>query len=188
MAIRCLLAAFAVLSITRAAPGQQSPRFSGSLLLGPERTGGGEFRDNAGVASEIAGTVRVAVIRGVAFMATVAYGGVGGTGDVTSICILSPRGGCRPAGANLSGPSLRAGIERSFGAHLALGASLGGGWYANHDSGHPAGARVLPFAIGLLIPIVSHVTISGLAERIEFRDFGGVNFHSNAFLVGLRGQ
>jgi hypothetical protein len=188
MTIRSLLATFAVLCITRAAPAQQSPRFSGSLLLGAERTGGGDFRDNAGVASEIAGTARLAVIRDVAFMATVAYGGVGGTGAVTSICILSPRGGCRPAGANLSGLSLRVGIERRLGAHLALGASVGGGWYANHDGDDPAGARVLPFAVGVLIPIVSHVTISGLVERIEFRDFGGVNFHSNAFLVGLRCQ
>src|SRR5258707_1232994 len=91
MTIRCLLATFIVLCVAHAAPTQQSPRFSGSLLLGPERTGGGEFRDNAGVASEIAGTARLAVIRDVAFITTVAYGGVGGTGDVTSICILSPR-------------------------------------------------------------------------------------------------
>jgi hypothetical protein len=63
MSIRWLLATFAVLSITRAAPAQQSPRFSGSLLLGPERTEGGEFRNNAGVASEIGGTARLAVIR-----------------------------------------------------------------------------------------------------------------------------
>lgn len=188
MTIRCLLAIFAVPCIACAAPAQQSPRFSGWLLLGPERTGGGEFRDNAGVASEIAGTARLAVIRDVAVMATAAYGGIGGSGDMTSICLLSPHGGCRPAGANLSGPSLRVGIERFLGAHLALDASLGGGWYANHDGEHPAGARVLPFVVGLLIPIVSHVTISGLAERIEFRDFGGVNFHSNAFVVGLRGQ
>ena len=188
MICRCLLASLATLCISVSARAQQSPRFSGSLLLGPEQTSGGEFRNTEGVAIEIAGTARLAVVHDVAFMATAAYGGIGGTGTVTSICIPSSRGGCKPDGANLGGLSLRIGVERSLAAHLAVGASFGTGWYANQDGTHPRGARALPVTLALFVPVVSHVTIAAAAERIAFRDFGGVNFYSTAFLIGLRGQ
>jgi hypothetical protein len=187
MIVRTMLASLA-LCIGMPASGQQAPRFSGLLQLGPERTVGGEFREAEGIAARLGVAARIVDLGGASLVAALSREAIGTTGDETSICIPSPRGGCKPGGAGLGGLSARFGLEHSFGAHIALGASLGAGWYDNNRSANPSGAHVVPIAVDLFIPVVSHVTIAATAERLEFRDYGGLNFHANTFLIGLRGQ
>jgi hypothetical protein len=187
MIVRILLASLA-LCVGIPASGQQAPRFSGLAQVGLLGTAGGDFRETAGIAARIAVAARMITLGGVSLVAALSHEAIGTSGDETSICIVSPRGGCKPFAAQLGGLSGRLGLERSFGAHLALGASLGAGWYDNNGSGNPSGARVVPISVDVFVPVVSHVSIAATAERLEFRDYGGLNFHANTFLIGLRGQ
>ena len=170
------------------ASGQQAPRVSGLVQVGLLGTAGGDFRETAGIAARIAVAARMIDLGGVSLVAALSHEAIGTSGDETSICAPSPRGGCKPFAARLSGLSGRLGLERSLGAHVALGASVGTGWYHNNSGANPSGARVVPFSVDLFIPVVSHVSIAATAERLEFRDYGGLNFHANTFLIGLRGQ
>jgi hypothetical protein len=153
MIVRILLASLA-LCVGMPASGQQAPRFSGLAQVGLLGTAGGDFRETAGIAARIAVAARMITLGGVSLVAALSHEAIGTSGDETSICIVSPRGGCKPFAAQLGGLSGRLGLERSFGAH----------------------------------PVVSHVSIAATAERLEFRDYGGLNFHANTFLIGLRGQ
>jgi hypothetical protein len=178
-----LLPSALVLCFASRASSQLSPRVSGSLLLGTEKTTGGEFRSRNGIAGELAVTWRIAAVHDVAVTTTGALGGLLPTGDVTTICIPSSHGGCRPSGADLGGPSLRVGVERFFN-HVGLAASLGTGWYGKRNG--PGGAHAFPLTVAVTVPVVPHVALMAQGERIVFRDFGGENFHADAFLVGLR--
>jgi hypothetical protein len=184
---RCRLLTFVAGAVVAAsASAQAAPRLGASLEAGPENVVGGEFTQyHSGLSLLGAGHVRLFAVQRTAVIATAAYELMGSSGDVVSLCIPSPHGGCKPAAPGFHGWSWRFGVERSVTQHLFLGASSGFGWYANNATKAPAGAHVIPVRLELRIPI-SHVAVTFAGEHTAFRDFGGEYFYSNAARIGLR--
>lgn len=164
---------------------QRVPWVSGSIEVGPENVVGGEFTQlHSGITILGAINARFLVAWRTSFAATAAYALMGSSGDVVSLCIPSPHGGCKPSGPGFEGWTGRLGVERPLASHLSLGGSVGVGWYGNTGRSQPAGAHVVPLRLALVVPM-SYVAASVAVEHTTFRDFGGESFYSNAVRVGI---
>jgi hypothetical protein len=131
--MRFLSIAFAVALFTSAlarASAQISSGVSFSVQVGSAKTTGGEFRETSLVDAELAGSGRLAIDPHTAVVAGVAITPMGYSGDITSLCLASRHGGCRPPSAEMTGWSFRAGVERQFFPLLSVTGLAGIGWYS----------------------------------------------------------